>query len=57
MITACTSPGAMFRLGVGEEMTALHTPTYNFGDAAVAIGMELFSRIAVTYLQRHAAAA
>ena len=45
------APGAMFRLGVGEEMTALHTPTYNFADAAVLTGMELFTRIAMTYLQ------
>lgn len=44
------APGAMFRLGVGAEVTPLHTPTYNFSDAAVPIGMELFSRIAIRYL-------
>jgi amidohydrolase len=44
------APGAMFRLGVGEEMTALHTPTYNFADGAVGVGMELFTRLAVRYL-------
>ena len=44
------APGAMFRLGVGEHMTALHTPTYNFADEAVATGMELFARVALTFL-------
>ena len=44
------APGAMFRLGVGEEMTPLHTPTYNFADAAVPKGMEIFSRFVVKYL-------
>ena len=48
------APGAMFRLGVGEEMTALHTPTYNFADGAVAKGMELLTRIAMTYLETSA---
>lgn len=45
------APGAMFRLGVGEKMTALHTPTYNFADASVARGMELFARVAHSYLK------
>ena len=44
------APGAMFRLGVGEEMTALHTPTYNFADAAIPRGMELFACVVTTYL-------
>lgn len=44
------APGAMFRLGVGSEVTPLHTPTYNFSDAAVPVGMELFTRIALRYL-------
>lgn len=49
------APGAMFRLGVGENVTPLHTPTYNFSDAAMVHGMELFTRAALRYLQAHAA--
>jgi len=33
----------MFRLGVGTEVTALHTPTYNFSDGAIP----LLSRLAL----------
>ena len=44
------APGAMFRLGVGVEMTALHTPTYNFADEAVPKGMEMFARFAAKFL-------
>lgn len=43
-------PGAMFRLGVGADMTPLHTPTYNFADGALPVGMELFTRTALRYL-------
>lgn len=43
-------PGAMFRLGVGETMTPLHTPTYNFADEALPHGIELFTRAALRYL-------
>ncbi len=48
------APGAMFRIGVGENVTPLHTPTYNFSDAALAHGMELFTRVALRYLDTHA---
>lgn len=44
------APGAMFRLGVGEAVTPLHTPTYNFSDAAMVHGMELFTRTALRFL-------
>jgi len=44
------APGAMFRLGVGEDVTPLHTPTYNFTDGAVAKGMEMFANITLRYL-------
>ncbi len=44
------APAAMFRLGVGEEMTALHTPTYNFADESIAHGIALFTEIAQNYL-------
>jgi len=43
-------PGAMFRLGVGADMSPLHTPTYNFADAALPLGVELFTRTALRYL-------
>ena len=44
------APGAMFRLGVGANVTPLHTPTYNFTDDALPYGMELFTRFALRYL-------
>lgn len=49
------APGAMFRLGVGTDVTPLHTPTYNFADASLPVGMELFSRIALRFLQKSSA--
>ena len=44
------APGAMFRLGVGADVTPLHTPTYNFADAALPVGIEMFTRVALRYL-------
>jgi amidohydrolase len=44
------APGAMFRLGVGTDVTPLHTPTYNFSDEALPHGIELFTRVALHYL-------
>ncbi len=44
------APGAMFRLGVGEQMTALHTPTYNFADDALPHSIEIFVRAALKFL-------
>jgi amidohydrolase len=43
------APGAMFRLGLGN-ISALHTPTFNFTDAALPIGVQMFVRIAEEYL-------
>lgn len=43
------APGAMFRLGVGLDMTALHTPTYNFADAALPSGIRMFCELALRY--------
>ncbi len=40
-------PGAMFRLGVGTDVTALHTPTYNFSDGALAHGVGMFAHLAL----------
>ena len=40
-------PGAMFRLGVGTDVTALHTPTYNFSDGALAHGVGMFTHLAL----------
>ena len=44
------APAAMFRLGVGENVTALHTPTYNFADESLAHGISLFTAVALKYL-------
>ena len=42
-------PGVMFRLGVGTDITALHTPTYNFSDGALGYGMTMLANIALRY--------
>ena len=42
-------PGVMFRLGVGTDVTALHTPTYNFSDGALGYGMTMLANIALRY--------
>lgn len=44
------APGAMFRLGLGN-VSPIHTPTFNFDDRALPIGVELFARIALRYLE------
>ena len=44
------APAAMFRLGVGENVTALHTPTYNFADESIPYGISLFTEIALNFL-------
>ena len=44
------APGAMFRLGLGD-VSPIHTPTFNFDDRALPIGVELFSRIALRFLE------
>lgn len=49
------APGAMFRLGTGATMSPLHTPTYNFADGAVPVGMEMFVRLAMRFLNQAAA--
>ena len=43
------APGAMFRLGVGCDVTPLHTPTYNFSDAALPHGIALFVHLALRF--------
>lgn len=45
------APGAMFRLGVGKQVTPLHTPTYDFGDAPLPYGIGVFCHLAFRYLQ------
>ncbi|MGI4790687.1 MAG: M20 metallopeptidase family protein, partial [Janthinobacterium lividum] len=42
-------PGVMFRLGVGTDVTALHTPTYNFSDGALPYGIGMLANIALRY--------
>ncbi len=44
------APGAMFRLGVGEEKPPLHTPGYDFGDEPLQSGMRMFTRLAMHFL-------
>lgn len=44
------APGAMFRLGLGG-VTPLHTPTFDFADAAIPVGVRLFALIAKRYLE------
>ncbi len=41
-------PGAFFRLGVGTDVSALHTPTYNFADGALPVGIALFCHLALS---------
>lgn len=48
------APGAIFRLGVGDT-SALHTPTYDFADGALPVGVELLCRIAEAYCRAPAA--
>lgn len=43
------APGAMFRLGLGET-SPIHTPTFNFEDRALPVGVEIFCRVALRYL-------
>ncbi len=43
------APGAMFRLGVGADVSALHTPTYDFADAALPVGITMFCELALRY--------
>jgi amidohydrolase len=43
------APGAMFRLGVGTDVSPLHTPTYNFTDAALPYGIRMFTELALRY--------
>ncbi len=45
------APGTMFRLGLGP-VSNLHTPTFNFDDRAVPVGIELFVRTAERFLER-----
>ena len=42
-------PGAFFRLGVGTNVTALHTPTYNFSDGALPYGITMFTHLALQF--------
>ncbi|MDR3710524.1 MAG: M20 family metallopeptidase [Capsulimonadaceae bacterium] len=44
------APGAFFRLGLGD-VTGLHTPTFDFPDAALAAGVEMLSRVAIEALR------
>lgn len=45
-------PGAMFRLGVGANKPNLHNPSYDFGDEAIPVGMELFAESVLEFFAR-----
>jgi len=51
-------PCCFFMIGLrppdGRTVSGLHTPTFDFTDAAIATGVELFCRLAVRDLQRQA---
>lgn len=38
-------PGAMFGIGAGKESPALHNPDYDFPDAIIPIGVQMFHQI------------
>jgi metal-dependent amidase/aminoacylase/carboxypeptidase family protein len=42
-------PGAMFRLGVGVDSPALHTPRYNYPDEALPVAIKMLAGIALGY--------
>jgi amidohydrolase len=42
-------PGVIFRLGVGKYTSALHTPTYDFGDGPLENGMRVLAHLALAY--------
>lgn len=42
-------PGAMFRLGLGEDWPSLHRPDFDFNDAAIEAGILTFCLIALEY--------
>ncbi len=44
------APGMMFRLGLGD-VSPIHTPTFNFDDRALPVGVEMFCRTAMRYLE------
>lgn len=44
------APGAMFRLGVGENSPNLHTPYYNFADEALPYGIQMFVAATLRFL-------
>jgi metal-dependent amidase/aminoacylase/carboxypeptidase family protein len=44
------APGAMFRLGLGD-VTPLHTPTFDFADAAIPVGVKMLSGIAKDFFE------
>ena len=43
--------GCMFGMGAGEEMPALHNPDYDFPDALIPHGVELFEQAVRTFLK------
>jgi metal-dependent amidase/aminoacylase/carboxypeptidase family protein len=42
-------PGAMLRLGLGEQWPRLHSPEFDFNDEAIAAGIIAFAAIALDF--------
>ena len=47
---AATSGGVLFGIGAGVDHPALHSETYDFPDALLGVGIDLWTRIAVEAL-------
>ncbi|MCX6381124.1 MAG: amidohydrolase [Armatimonadetes bacterium] len=45
-------PGMMFRLGVGANKPNLHNPSYDFGDEAIPVGIEMFAESVLEFFGR-----
>jgi hippurate hydrolase len=50
MLEAC--PGAFINIGIGSTEGPLHSPRYDFNDAALPIGASLFVRLVEKKLPR-----
>jgi len=48
-------PGALIRLGLGEEWPRLHSPQFDFNDEAVEIGIALLAGLALEFCAAGAA--
>jgi len=47
------APGVFFRLGIGGDCGAPHSPTFDFNDDALETGMLVMSMLALHWLEQH----